>query len=145
MKETAKTQSHRLERTLTSRFAAFLKPGERISVEMEIDGDYLYNKWVVATPSMESRLDVEAALIAQEQEYLFLHENDTAQRLQVLLAFLESQLSDYFRQSRRQRFHIDWRIYPFDEAKIRFRGEWSSPNLEERANALLGPGEEERD
>jgi hypothetical protein len=141
----ARGRAYRLQRTLTHRFAAYLAPGERVSVSMEIEKDFVYSKWTVATPRMDSRIDVEAVLIAQDQDVAYLHQRDTAVRLEGVLSFLEGQLSEYFRQGRRQRFHGDWRIYDFEEAKVRFRGEWSSPDLEAQADALLGEGDEAAD
>lgn len=132
-----KARAYRLQRTLTNRFAAYLMPGERVSVVIEIENDFVYSKWTVATPRMESRLDVEAVLISQDQEMAFVKSHELAARLEFVLSFLEGQVADYFRQARRPRFHDDWRIYPYEEALIRFRGEWTSPHLRDQADAFL--------
>ncbi len=131
----AARQKQLIREALTTRFAAFLKPGERLEVDAEKADEYVYGTIKVTTADDSFRLDVEAAILAADQHEAKLDEPE--RYLELALEFLKLQLYEFFRQDRQERFHIDWRIYPVEKASIRFRGQIRKPSLERGADELL--------
>ncbi len=127
----------RLEKKLKTRFRAYLKPGEKIALSVEEESDFVYARLGLRLPSNQRRLDLEAAVIVQDQDHLYLKSSTGKGRLLTAIDFLGEQLEQYFEARRQTRFHIDWRLYGYREATVRFRGQESQPKLEAEATALL--------
>ncbi|MBA2663465.1 MAG: hypothetical protein H0U74_14350 [Bradymonadaceae bacterium] len=128
----------RIEKAMLARFRAYLKPGERLRASIEKDKDFVYAQLVVALPDQSFRLDLEAAVVVQDQDFDVVQAIGPEERIELAFEFLRTQLHDYFRHNRVNRFHLDWRIYPFETTRMRFRGRLQSPDLEAMANELLG-------
>lgn len=128
----------RIQKAMQSRFRAYLRPGERLRVQIEREKDFVYAQMIVEMPDGSYHLDIEAAVIVQDQEFEVTQVLVPEERLELAFEFLRGQLHDYFRQNRVNRFHADWRIYPFEGTKIRFRGRLTQPGLERLADELLG-------
>ena len=127
----------RIERRIKTRLRAFFRPGERLRLSVEDDQDFVYARLSVLLPDDSARLDLEAAVIEQDQDRRFVERTTSRKRMLAAIEFLSDQLEEYFRSQRRQRFHVDWRRYPFDVATVRFRGRRRRPKLERRADELL--------
>lgn len=127
----------RIERRLKARFRAYLRPGEKLRLSVEDEEDFVYAQMSLSLPDETFRLDLEAAMIVQDQERQFLEGTTSRTRLLGAIEFLSEQIDGYFRSQRDSRFHVDWRLYPFDAATVRFRGREHRPDLEERATELL--------
>ncbi len=132
----------RIERELKIRFRAYFQPGERARLSVEDEKDYVYARLSLALPGGRDRLDLEAAMIAQDQDRRFVEATTSRMRLLGAIEFLSQQLEAYFRSQRQLRFHVDWRLYPVEEATVRFRGRHRQPGLEREASKLLGEDEE---
>lgn len=132
-----------IEARLKTRFRAFFRPGEKIKLAVEDEEDFVYCKFTLTLPDGSFCLDLEAAVIVQDQEKLFVDATTSRARQLGAIEFLSSQLDHYFRSQRQERFHIDWRIYDFEAARIRFRGELRHPELERQAAKLLAETSEE--
>ena len=124
-----------IRQTLISRFGAFLKPGERLSIDAEKASDYVFAGLSVEAADRTFRVEVEGALLAAD------HGEDTLdgpeEKLELVIEFLKMQLYEFFRSDREERFHIDWRKYPVERGTVRFKGQITRPALEERADELL--------
>lgn len=132
----------RIERRFKARFRAFFRPGEKLHLTVEDEQDFVYAQLSMREPGGTSRLDLEAAMIVQDQDRRFVEATTSRARLLGAIEFLGEQLEQYFRSQRQQRFHVDWRLYPFDAATVRFRGRQRRPDLEAKATELLeGDGE----
>lgn len=132
-----------IEGRLKVRFRAFFRPGERLRLETEDEQDFVYCKLLVSRADESLCLELEAAVIAQDQDPTFLKGTTSVVRLLGAIEFLSQRLEEFFKSQRLERFHIDWRLYPFEAATIRFRGGQRHPDLEEQASALLGEDDEE--
>ncbi len=128
----------RIQKAMLSRFRAYLKPGERLRAHIEKDEGFVYAQLIVELPDGSFRLDLEAAVIVHDQDFELTQAIGPAARIELGFEFLRTQLHDYFRHNRVNRFHLDWRIYPFEGTQMRFRGRLKSPELEAMADALLG-------
>lgn len=124
-----------IRQTLLSRFGAFLKPGEQLSIDAEKSSEYVFATLAVEAPDRTFRVEVDGAYLAadQGQEVLAAPEH----MLELVIEFLKMQLYEFFRTDREERFHIDWRKYPVERGTIRFRGQITRPALEEEADELL--------
>lgn len=131
----APRQKQLIRQALTTRFSAFLKPGEGLEVDAERSEDYVYGTIAVTSADDAFRLDVEAAILAADQSQKVFDDPDAY--LELALEFLKLKLYDFFRQDRKERFHVDWRLYPVEKATIRFRGQIRKPSLEQAADDLL--------
>lgn len=131
----APRQKQLIRQALTARFAAFLKPGESLELDAEKSDEYVYGTIVVTSADDSFRLDLEASILAADQQVKALDNPDGF--LELALEFLKLQLYEFFRQDREERFHVDWRKYPVEKAVIRFRGQIRKPSLEREADALL--------
>lgn len=127
----------KIETRLRARFRAFLRPGERMALKVEEEEDFSFAHLSLSIPDGSYHLDLEGAVIVQDQEENFLVSGTSRDRLLMAIEFLSVALNDYFRGQRRERFHPDWRLYPFEGAQVRFRGGLSYPGLEEKATQLL--------
>jgi hypothetical protein len=125
-----------IREALTTRFAAFLKPGERLDIDAEQSDEYVWATIRVTTVDESFQLDVEASILAADQNESTLSE--PARYLELAIEFLKLQLYEFFRQDRDERFHVDWRIYPVEKVTVRFRGRMRMPSLERDADELLG-------
>lgn len=132
-----------IEGRLKVRFRAYFRPGERLRLETEDEQDFVFCKMVVSRADESLCLELEAAVIAQDQEPQFLKGTTSMARLLGAIEFLSQRLEEYFKSQRQSRFHIDWRLYPFEAATVRFRGGQRHPDLEDQASALLGEDDEE--
>ncbi len=132
-----------IEARLKTRFRAFLRPGERVRLSVEEESDFVCCQMIMGLPDDSFSIDLEAAIIVQDQEHQFLSATTSRKRLLAAIEFLSSQLDEYFRSQRQERFHIDWRIYSFESANIRFRGRRRHRDLEREASDLLGDDHEE--
>ncbi|MFW5966118.1 MAG: hypothetical protein ACOCV2_01315 [Persicimonas sp.] len=132
----APRQRQLIRQALTARFGAFLKPGESIDLAAEKSDEYVYAKLTVSAADESFQLDVEAAVLAADQDRIERFEAPE-QILELAIEFLKRQTYDFFRSDRDERFHVDWRIYPVDKATVRFRGQVRRPELERRADDLL--------
>lgn len=128
----------RIEKAMQTRFRAYLRPGERLRVQIEREQDFVYAQMIVELPDGSYHLNVEAAVIEHDQEFEITQALAPDGRLEFAFEFLRGQLHDYFRGNRVERFHSDWRIYPFEGTKIRFRGCLTQPGVERLADELLG-------
>ncbi|RAL23603.1 hypothetical protein DL240_05435 [Lujinxingia litoralis] len=133
----------KIEARLRTRYHAYLRPGERIALAIEEEPDFVYAKLTLFRRDKTFSLDLEGAVIVQDQDASFLSATLPHDRLLAAIEYLAEQLAGYFRAQRQQRFHLDWRKHPFDAMLIRFRGEERSPGLEQQANQLLGEGVED--
>lgn len=136
--ELAPADRRRMARALATDYEAFLAPGERFEITGAAGAEYVWAKLALARPDRSLRLELEAAAVAGE---LGLGEDREA--LALLFDFLRVQLYEFFRQDRRQRFHSDWRAYPFEGHTIRSRGELTRPALEAQADELLAQADDE--
>lgn len=134
----------RIEQRLRTRFRAFFRPGEKIRLSVEDEEDFVYGRLSMTVPGESFHLDLEAAIIVQDQDRLFLEQTTSRTRLLGAIEFLSERLDEYFRSQRSLRFHIDWRLYPFNAATVRFRGRQRHPELEDRADELLEDDEESK-
>ena len=125
------------ERALTRDFEAFLAPGERVSLQVEVAPEFELAQLVLARPDGSMTLTLEAARL-QEDTTRALREMPTDDAIELLLAFLRVQLYEYFRSDRVARFHEDWTQYLHMQETIRFRGELRSPALDAATQELLG-------
>ncbi len=132
-----------IERRLKTRFRAYFRPGERLRLSVEDEQDFVYAQLSMQLPGGTFRLDLEAAMIVQDQDDHFVKATTSRGRLLGAIEFLADRLEEYFRSQRRIRFHIDWRLYPFEAATVRFRGRQRHPELEEQATDLLEQQDEE--
>lgn len=127
----------RIEQKIKTRLRAFFKPGERIALSVEDEEDFVHARLSLVLPDESHRLDLEAAVIVQDQDRLFVQNTTSRARLLGAIEFLSGKLEEYFRANRQLRFHVDWRLYGFDAATVRFRGRQRRPTLEQQADALL--------
>lgn len=127
----------RIERRVQARLRAYFRPGERIELSIEDDEDFVYAQMSVVQPDDSFQLDLEAAIIEQDQDPRFLKHTNSRHRMLGAIEFLADQLEEYFRNQRETRFHVDWRIYDLEDATVRFRGRERRPDLEEQASELL--------
>lgn len=132
----------RIEQKLKTRFRAYFKPGEKIRLSVEDEEDFVYAQLSLALPDKTRRLELEAAMIVQDQDRRFVEATTSRMRLLGAIEFLSERLEEYFRSQRQLRFHVDWRLYPVEEATVRFRGQHRRPKLEEQATELLDDHEE---
>ncbi len=137
-----KAALRRIEDRLKTRLRAYFRPGERLSLTVEDEKDFVYAQMSLQSPDGEFRLDLEAAMIVQDQDRRFVSATTSRARVLGAIEFLSEKLEEYFRSQRRIRFHIDWRLYPFKAATVRFRGRLRHPELEERADEWLDTNEE---
>lgn len=127
----------KIERRLKTRFRAFLRPGERVSLTVEDEEDFVYAQLTICPPDESTRMDLEAAMIAQDQRRMFVEQTTSRKRLLGAIEFLSGKLEEYFRSKRQKWFHVDWRLYEFDAATVRFRAHHRRPELEQKADELL--------
>lgn len=133
----------RIERELKTRLRAFFRPGERLRLSVEDEEDFVHARLSVRLPDESVSLDLEAAVIVQDQDPRFLKATTSRKRMLGAIEFLSEKLEEYFRSQRQHRFHVDWRLYAFDAATVRFRGRRRRPQLEKRADELLEDQERE--
>lgn len=133
-----------IESRFKTRFRAYFRPGERLRLTVEDEQDFVYAQLSMSSPDESFRLDLEAAMIVQDQDHRFVDATTSRGRLLGAIEFLAGRLEEYFRSQRQLRFHIDWRLYPFQESTVRFRGRLRHPELEERATDLLADDDQER-
>ncbi len=126
-----------IERRIKARLRAYFRPGEKIQLAVEDEEDFVCAELSLVLPDESSRLDLEAAVIEQDQDRRFLKETTSRKRLLGAIEFLSEKLENYFRSQRDIRFHVDWRLYPYNGATVRFRGQESRPELEQQASELL--------
>lgn len=131
----APRQKQLIRQALTTRFAAFLKPGERLEIDGEKSEEYVYATIAVRSADDSFQLDLEASILAADQQLKKLDNPDGY--LELTIEFLKLKLYEFFREDRQERFHIDWRLYPVEKATIRLRGEIRKPELEREADELL--------
>lgn len=127
----------RVERRLKTRLRAYFEPGEKLRINVEEEEDFVYAQLALRKGGDRFRLELEAAIIVQDQEHLFVEATTPRSRLMGAIEFLSERLEQYFKNQRGLRFHVDWRLYPFDSATVRFRGRERRPELEEQATQLL--------
>ncbi len=123
-------------RALDRDYEAFLAPGEKFTVQAEADEAYIHAQIVLTSADKSFKLDLEAVIIPQD---LTPHQERLEDRVftDLLFDFLRVQLYEFFRQDRHQRFHLDWRVFPFEGYPIRLRGAVTQPDLIAQADALL--------
>src|SRR5690554_1435248 len=109
-----------IRQSLTQRFSAFLKPGEKLDIAAEHSDEYIWARIRLSRVDESFQLDVEASVLAADQTAGGPW--DATRYLELGTEFLKLQLYEFFRQDRDERFHIDWRLYPVEAAHIRFRG-----------------------
>lgn len=129
-------EQRQLQHHLRARFAAYLKPGEAVHVAGERSADYSWLQVSLASADRREQLVIEAAMLRQEQEGEALSLTPL-ERFEGISDFLGEQLYGYFCNDRRAEFHSDWRVYADGPIRLRFRGQRSSPALEQAADALL--------
>ena len=132
-----------IESRLKTRLRAYFRPGERLDLTVEDEEDFVYAQLSVHLPDESYRLDLEAAMIAQDQNQMFVEQTTSRKRLLGAIEFLSDKLEDYFRSKRETRFHVDWRLYGYESSTVRFRGRQRRPELERRASELLDDDEPE--
>lgn len=137
-----KAALRRIERRLKTRLRAYFRPGEKLRLSVEDEEDFVYAQLAMIAPGDSERLDLEAAMIVQDQDRRFVESTTSRMRLLGAIEFLADQLEAYFRNQRQTRFHVDWRLYPNEEATVRFRGRHHRPKLEQQATAMLEDDEE---
>ncbi len=130
-----------IEGRLRVRFRAFLRPGEKIALSVEDEEDFVYAQLLISSRDETFQLDLEAAVIEQDQEEGLVRATTSAMRLLAAIEYLSSQAEEFFRSQRRARYHVDWRIYDCEGARVRFRGQQRRPDLEAQATDLLGDEE----
>ncbi len=135
----------KIEGRLKTRLRAFFRPGEKIRLSVEDEQDYVYAQLSLIMPGESFQMELEAAIIAQDQDRLFLDATDSRARMLGAIEFLSEKLESYFRSQRHLRFHVDWRLYPFEAATVRFRGRERHPELEDKATELIEGGEDSND
>ena len=128
-------ERRRIENAMNFRFNAYLKPGESISVDAEVDDEYIYTELTLEAADESFRLELESAVLAADQGgETFAAPGDA---LDQAFEFLKLRLYEFFQSSRTERFHIDWRHYTVNQTAVRFRGKMRKPELETRADDLL--------
>jgi hypothetical protein len=132
-------ERRRIENAMNFRFNAYLKPGESISVDAEVDDEYIYSELALEAGDESFRLELESAVLAADQgAEVFPRPGDA---LDQAFEFLKLRLYEFFQSSRTERFHIDWRHYTVNETAVRFRGQMRKPELESRADEMLEDAE----
>lgn len=132
-----------MQRALNLDFEAFLAPGERLFVEGDSAPEYVHAQLILRSADRSSQLDLEAVILPEQDLKPEQRDasDDPRQLLDLLFDFLRVQLYEFFRQDRLMRFHIDWRVYTFEEHALRLRGSLRRPDLIARADELLEEGE----
>ncbi len=131
-------ETRRLARALTTDYEAFLRPGERFEVQVELATQFRLVQIILDTLDRSERILLEAALVEEDLPEHLSALPAPRESATLLLAFLRVQLYDLFRQDRQLRLHHDWKIVLYEGQAIRWRGERSQPELERLADALLG-------
>lgn len=131
------TQRRARERALTRDFEAFLAPGERMGLQIEVAPEFELVQLILGKRDDSMALTLEAARL-QEDTTKSLRDLPTDDAIELLLVFLRVQLYEYFRSDRVARFHEDWTQYMHTDETIRFRGELRSPLLDAATQDLLG-------
>jgi hypothetical protein len=126
-----------IEARLRVRFRAYLRPGERVSLSVEDEEGFVFARLVVASRDESFRLELEAAVIEQDQIAAVLGATTSKMRLFAAIEFVSGHAEEYFRSQRHVRHHLDWRIYDCEGVQVRFRGQRKHPDLESEATALL--------
>lgn len=128
-------ERRRIENAMNFRFNAYLKPGEKISVDAEVDDEYIYTELSLEAADDSFRLELEAAVLAADQGgETFPRPGDA---LDQAFEVLKLRLYEFFQSNRTERFHIDWRHYTVNQTAVRFRGQMRKPELESQADELL--------
>lgn len=125
-----------MARALNRDYEAFLAPGEKFTTLSEADASYVHAQIVLTSADAHSRLDIEAVIIPQDLSSQQERLEDRA-FADLLFDFLRIQLYEFFRQDRHMRFHLDWRVFPFEGYPVRLRGAVTQPDLIAQADALL--------
>ena len=128
---------------LRLRFRAYLRPGEKVALKVEDEEGFVFAHLAIASRDKKFQLDLEAAVIDQDQLEAFLLATTSRHRLLAAIEFLSGMAEEYFRSQRHARFHLDWRIYELEGAQVRFRGQERKPGLEEAASELLAEVDKE--
>ncbi len=126
-----------LSEALSRDYEAFMAPGEKIAVRARLDEGWAWAHLALASADGTFRLDLEAGFSEEDFEgglEMPVGRAGTSK----LIEFLRVQLYDFFRMDRGERPPVDWSLYSYDDVPVRYRGERSSPALDEAANALLG-------
>lgn len=129
------SERSRIENAMNYRFSAYLKPGEKITVDGEKGDEYVYTELAVEAADDSFRLDLETAMLAADQGLAEFPEPDAF--MERTFEFLKLRLYEFFKSNRTERFHVDWRHYTVEGTAIRFRGRIRKPKLEEKADELL--------
>lgn len=135
VQKVAPRERMKLEQALMGRFAAYLRPGESLTLDAEKAADFVFVQLELAAADKSFELTLEAAILSQDQGEEAL--DDPQAHVELALEFLKMQLYEYFRSDRAQRFHIDWQLYPVERATIRFHGELRRPKLDAQADRML--------
>ena len=126
-----------LSEALSRDYEAFLAPGEKIAVRARYDAGWSWAHLALASADGTFRLDLEAGF-SQEDFEAGMEQPKGRAVASKLIEFLRVQLYEFFRQDRGERPPVDWRLYAYEGLPVRYRGERSSPALEQAADALLG-------
>ena len=129
-------QKQLIKSSIKARFSAFLKPGERLEIDAERSIEYVWGQIRLFSADESYEFLLEGAIIASDQDNKEpIHAEDRA--LDVAFEFLKRQFYEFFRSDRSETFHKQWKLYPVDEATIRFRAIERRPDLEQRADEIL--------
>ena len=134
----------RIEARLKTRLRAYFRPGESLELTVEDEEDFVFAQMALRSADEAFRLELEAAVIVQDQDRRFVESTTSRTRLLGAIEFLSDRLEEYFRSQRQLRFHVDWRLVPFQAATVRFRARKRHPDLEDRAAELLDEQGEEK-
>ncbi len=128
----------RAARAMAEDYEAFLAPGERFAVHGEVGEEYIWAEVVLRAADDSFKLELEAAMSASDLALNQMLPQEPQRGLEVLFDFLRLQLYEFFRSDRRERFHVDWRLYDLGPVrKVRFRAQQSRPELERKADRIL--------
>lgn len=125
----------RLREAIAAKFGYRLRAGETLSVDVERTRDHAWATVIIEVPDDSFRLECEA--VSQPDDQPDDTNWDAVEQLQLALDLIDAQLEQYFDEERAMRFHDDWRIYDFEEWKLRFRGAERRPELEALADQWL--------
>ncbi len=126
-----------MARALNRDYEAFLAPGERLSVEGAATEEYVHAQLSLRSADRSTQLDVEAVIMPKQDLKAWQEHLGDKEFMDLLFGFLRVQLYEFFRQDRSLRFHVDWRLFPFEGYTVRFRGAFKRPELIDQADALL--------
>lgn len=116
---------------------AFLMPGERFIIQEEAGSTFTYVRLELTSASRHSLLVMEGGIQDEDMKGDVSSVLHGREALFHIMNFLRHELYLFFREDRNLRVPIEWSIFEYDGALVRFKGAHTRPSLEGVADALL--------